>query len=79
MDRERSLVGYSPLGCKELDMTEQLPSLTRSDISCALSYTTVSNKTADRTFFYQILESTQEPVRLLGFFKLDYHCFTNLC
>ena len=28
--RQRSLVGYSPWGCKESDMTEQLHSLTHS-------------------------------------------------
>ena len=31
---QRRLVGYSPLGCKDLDMTEQLNSSTSSSSSC---------------------------------------------
>ena len=42
---QRNLVGYSPWGCKESDMTEQLHSLT-VDLRCCLSFRCTANKQA---------------------------------
>ena len=85
---QRSLVGYSPWGCKELDMTEQLTLSFSSYLSCTLSVCSVFKATvnlfsrgSDRfTYPPAMYEGSDFSTSLLAFGTVTvYHSSSEMC